>query len=354
MSIKRPNSGINTGVLQFPDIIRPRDWIAGNISGVDYEPRLAVPDWTSYLPSDEWQRNATLDTMACVSFSCNNCIETQLNWMLAEDLLSLETKNWLIEKGYLESNNKINFSDRWLAKVSNTTKDGNYLVVVGDAARKIGLVPEKLWPWDRSKEWSWEEYYKEPPAELYSLAEEFLEHFKINYEWIYTINPFGASDPYPVQEVIKQLHHAPLQIATPVCSPWNTIEVIERCGLSNASHATEKYGFMANVWNDYDSYDPFKKRLALNYQIPYALKIVININKIKPMSDEAKKFLQEHDKQLVLAIPSGRNAYIKGGVAREINTSDRGALAALAVLRENGHGTGIPDVLYDELPKQPF
>jgi hypothetical protein len=56
----------------------------------------------------------------------------------------------------------------------------------------------------------------------------------------------------------------------------------------------------------------------------------------------------------VLATPSGRNAYIKNMVAREIITSDRGALAALAVLRENSFGGGVPDSLYDQFPKEPF
>ena len=37
--------------------------------------------------------------------------------------------------------------------------------------------------------------------------------FEFPYEWIYTINPFGTLDPFPKDEVINQLLHAPLQLA---------------------------------------------------------------------------------------------------------------------------------------------
>ena len=63
---------------------RETDWgFAGAASQIVYKEELPSGDWTPYLPLEEWQwSNIGWDSMACVSFSANNCIETILNHKL--------------------------------------------------------------------------------------------------------------------------------------------------------------------------------------------------------------------------------------------------------------------------------
>ena len=53
------------------------DYIAGGETGIAYEE--ITSEWGDYLPTEEKQRFDLIDTMACVSFSCLNTIESQVN-----------------------------------------------------------------------------------------------------------------------------------------------------------------------------------------------------------------------------------------------------------------------------------
>src|SRR3990167_11069550 len=91
---------------------RPTDYIAGALG---YEVRNPSGDWTPYLPEGEWQYNSHMDSMACVTFSALNSIETQYRFLTGL---------------------KRNFSDRFTAKKSGTTGKGNYLYKVTDSMRQ--------------------------------------------------------------------------------------------------------------------------------------------------------------------------------------------------------------------------
>ena len=110
---------MNTGVILGQ---RKDDWVAGTIP---YEVLNESGDWTSYLPPGEWQRINNKETMACVSFSALNILETLY---------------------YFYTGERRNFSDRFTAYMSGTMKRGNYLWKVGDSIRRDGLVDEKDWP----------------------------------------------------------------------------------------------------------------------------------------------------------------------------------------------------------------
>jgi len=77
--------------------------------------------WKPWLPDGERQSSDNGDSMSCVTFGEINGIETQ------------EKKQTGVQP---------NYSDRWIAKMSNTTPEGNYLTVVADTIRKYGLVLE--------------------------------------------------------------------------------------------------------------------------------------------------------------------------------------------------------------------
>src|SRR3990167_4125317 len=76
-----------------------------------HEVRKPSGDWESVLPPEEKQSNAGGDSLGCVTFAELNGIETQ-------------------EKD--QTGSYVEYSDRWLAKMSGTTKEGNYLWKVAE------------------------------------------------------------------------------------------------------------------------------------------------------------------------------------------------------------------------------
>ena len=108
----------NTGVLEQP--IGSTDYIQDQSSAVAYEEVNPSGDWSAFLPVGESQIGLYGDTLACVTFSALNCLETLQKF-----------------KG-----NDTNYSDRFTAKMSGTTKNGNYLQAVANSIRHDGLVDE--------------------------------------------------------------------------------------------------------------------------------------------------------------------------------------------------------------------
>lgn len=354
---------MNTGLLNFEGLIRPRDWIAGGISGIQYTVLNDSGDWSKYITAHENQRNQYFDTMGCVTWSSGNSLEAIMNLRIAKGLLGgkyshMENLQWLQDNHYLDEHGKVKFSNRWITIQSGTTENGNYLVVVGDAWRKIGAVPYSVLPDNLDQYTSREEWFSLEHSEVercQKIGQEFLQRFEVAYEVIYTVNPFGQSAPYPTEEIAYHLKHAPLQIAIPWCPSMSSGHATP-CGKESSEHAVLLTS-ESNARHIEDHYPPYVKSLTTDYPVPMVLKLVINPKLATPMNEDAKKALEMAERKLVLAVPSGRNAYVKHGVALEI-ASERAGLAALAYIRENAEnlstGLGVKDELYDQWPKKPF
>lgn len=283
MEIIKP--GVNTGVIiQAP---RAGSWIQGQESGLVKEVIEASGQFDVYLPDEESQFRTdeqnvlALDTSACVTFSGTNDIETLINRIRAKGLMPKTHETFLQLGGYInKQSGKVNFSDRFTAKMSGTTQAGNYLEAVGDSIRRDGLLPESDWafpdmsdimiPGDFQKRW--DRYYAEIPNDLKEKAKKFKEYFQINYEWVI----LGTSDNAKLK---ASLVYGPVQIAAAVCSPWSSndgMPPIPACGCG-AGHATLVYGYNdTGAIKDFDSYKSYRKLLAADYCIQwgfqYALK----------------------------------------------------------------------------------
>ena len=70
----------NSGVINLG--LTNADYVAGTLP---YE--VVCRDWKPYLPTGEKQSNRYFDTMACVTFSALNTLETQLNYQMANGTL---------------------------------------------------------------------------------------------------------------------------------------------------------------------------------------------------------------------------------------------------------------------------
>lgn len=163
--------------------LQPEDWSFGS-SGLGLEIRRPDTNWTEFLPTGEKQKRQDEDKMACVTFSALNVIETEFIYQIKNKLIDNKDFKWLQDNGYFDENNRIDFSDRFIAILSGTTKQGNNFKNVAQAIHKYGLIPENLLPY--RKNMIWNEYYnkKDITQTLLNLGQKFLEIFPINYEFV--------------------------------------------------------------------------------------------------------------------------------------------------------------------------
>lgn len=215
---------MNSGLInEYSDEL----WLGADIP---YEVRLESGDWRPYVTRHEKQRDP-LETMACVSFSCNNCLETQYNF-------------FGIDK---------NFSDRALAKMSNTSTNGNTLERVNNTARNVGLLLESQWP-NSPKAETWNDYYKEIPDEIKNKA------VKQNFSY--------AKTSVDKENLKKQLKQSPLQITIPSPHPNHAVTLL---------HVDGDDAYIQDHYN-------YQIRKIKVSSIATALKVVLN----KPFMNQAK------------------------------------------------------------------
>ena len=205
----------NTGLIEGSGT--PSLYIGGTIP---YEVVNESGDWRPYVVRHEKQKDP-LETMACVSFSCNNCLEIQYNF-------------FGIDK---------NFSDRFLAEMSGTTPQGNYLDKVADTARIVGLVDEMDYP-NVPKATTWDEYYKTIPMEIINKA----VPQPISFERV------------SLSDMEKELKQCPLQVTIIAPHPNHAVTLL---------HIEGDKAYIQDHYN-------LQTRKISRSSIAYALKIVLN------------------------------------------------------------------------------
>lgn len=275
----------NTGII-IQDKIAEEDFIAGGVSGIEYKEINPSGNWTDFLPHEEVQKNRYMDSMSCVSYSLLNCLEAQLLFFIEKNLLPKTHLDFLKDNGYM-FNGQPNFADRYLSKMSGTTHLGNYLTKVAGSARNDGILPEKDWGF--GGEFRWNDYYKEIPEELKKKAKKFYDFFEVKYEWV------SIKSSASREELEKQLKHAPLQIAVPICN-WNNA-IITPCGKTKAVHAVMLTNIRSEVLDIFDHYVRYEKKLSMDYPVPYAMKIIL---KIKSINNENMKLYIDGNNNQVL------------------------------------------------------
>ena len=192
-----------------------------------FEERNPSGDWESNLPLEEKQYNDNGDSMSCVTFAEVSEIETQ-------------------EVKINSLDNAPNYSDRWIAKMSGTTRDGNYLWKVADAIRKYGLVREESYPMPPSP-WTWDQYHAEInpvlKAKLLAEGQEWLKKWDVKYESIM----------FDRASLMKHLKMSPLTVVIP-------------------GHAILNFRTTAQVVHYFDTYAPHKKSVP---NVIQAMKVVL-------------------------------------------------------------------------------
>ena len=221
------------------------DWIAGDFSPLDS--KIINPNGVWQTPEVEYQNRWGYDRLACVTYSLLNCIETLY---------------------YYKTGISRNFSDRFLAKMSGTTKLGNSVSTVFDTARKVGLVDESVYP---DIQGGWEEYYKNIPQEIQNTAKDLLANWELFREWIRT-NDKDA--------IFNALKEAPLQVVVAYASGNGYLNPTGKY-----NHAVMCYGAeYGKCWYIFDHYTQSTKTYAWDYEFDCVLKPSLILKENKPMT----------------------------------------------------------------------
>lgn len=143
----------------------------------------------AYLPEGELQKGKD-DLMDCVSRGYINILETKFTYQMRNRRMKSESMVWLWDNGYaVERNGKIfvEFSDRFIAIKSGTTREGNSMKAPAQAIHKFGLIPKKMFPREKL---TWEDYHnpKNITKKMDDLGLEFLKRFAINYDQVFSID----------------------------------------------------------------------------------------------------------------------------------------------------------------------
>lgn len=186
-----------------------KDHKFGGLTALKGDP-LTDGHWLKYVPTNEDQDKG-FPTFACTDFAGTNVFEILLNFEIANNLLETDKLQWLKDNGYIDSNGKVNFSDRFTAITSNTDpSSGNDPHKVAETIRKVGLIPESSLPYDSTITSSSTFYSPKPMTQdLLDKADKFLDIFGTGYD-----------DVYPTPELLKEaLKYSPLSIAVKAWFP---------------------------------------------------------------------------------------------------------------------------------------
>jgi len=243
-----------------------------------FELRVSDSDWNKaqYLPTGEKQRGARGDRLNCVTQSNHNSYELQLNQMIADNTIRYGHLAWLDRNGYIDSNGKVNFSEKFNSILNKTAEyKGNWLYKVADDVRLNGLIPQSMLPEKIDEDW--DTYYNPEqitPAML-KLGKEFLDWFELPYEWV---------DDTTINNLVKQLQHTPLQIVY-------------------ANHAVAEIKNRGELMTYYDSYEPWVKNKTQSSARVF-LKLIINQKIVLP---EEIKIIKDTDSKAVGIWYAARN-----------------------------------------------
>jgi lysozyme len=251
----------------IPTYPKPEDYVMGGETAIKRVKR--TKDWKPYAPALEKQYGLTFDTLSCTSFSFCNVAEFQVNYMIANKELSPEALKWLTDEGYIDSDGKVNFSDKYVAIGSGTTERGNDGRTVAEFVRTNGLIPEKDLPLGEVS--TQKEYLNSAqitPA-MRAKGKLFLKYVKVQWEWLFFDSNAGFNEDLQVNGTIEE---APIMLG--ITTP--------------ATHMTCLYGYDHDTTNFkvFDTYEPFYfENVGSAYNPQIGIRLILTPNKPEVSTD---------------------------------------------------------------------
>lgn len=266
------NKKIPDAVLPEPK--NPKKWIVGSGSGIVYRVEKMDGNWTNVKATFEKQ-NLGLETYTCTNQWGTKTYELQMNYQIAEHQISEENQQWLRDNGYFDVSGNINFSAKAMAIKSGTkAPGGNYISATPEVARTWGLIPESMLPFGKPTNLT--DFFNPnqiTPA-MDKLAAEFNKRFIVEYEEIFDGLTPGWTMKMLNDAIVKHLRQAPLSISIAICAGYHTTNIIPVCP-QKPIHCVGLIADNTDARWIFDSYDPFHKRIAKDYIIPYVMKAII-------------------------------------------------------------------------------
>lgn len=164
-------------------------------------------------------------------------------------------------------------SPRWIGIMAGTdpSKGGNDPHKVCEAIRKHGLIPDDMLPWSDDIKTA-EDYYSFKGADKNKCIEagkKWLEEYEFKHDWVLT----GANTLEEKLNNMKvSITFSPLGSAV---YAWAINDKGQYVRLGSDNHWTEIRAFKDNPITD-DSYEPFEKELAPDFNFFYVKRYIIN------------------------------------------------------------------------------
>lgn len=300
------------GLIFLPN--SPEDWELGAIT--DKVVLFPDGDHTKYLSRGQHQYTNIFDPWVCTNIEEACELEKCFNRLME----IYPTVRPILEKlGFLDDQGKCQISHRALAVTSGTKPGvGNSFKAGLEVIRKIGFVPDKMWPsMDTMDE---AEYFKPLPKEVADFQGEILKYFDVNYESLKVGYNTGCVE-----------NHADLKEARKyggligaVGSPYNYENGVvvgskgDKGSIHGYNHAISIYG--ETVPNDLirDSYEPFDKLFACYYGVGTPKLITVTLKPTK------KKFqlVKEKAKPMYYIMCNESGNYYRVNDGKEIPGGD--------------------------------
>jgi len=247
-------------------------------------------NWTKWLPKKEYQRHARFDDYGCVTHSAQNVLETLLYFKM-DAQGNTDIRDTLRSLDMLDETGRPNFDDWFTVLESGTVPyQGNSQEKVWDTIRKVGLIGQQFIFNDNTSQ---ADYYdrKKITPQMIEKAKKFLEHFKINSEYLQTVGlPVWMGGTKSALSVIEEgLTHSPLQTV-----------------VNNGTHCEETYNTEGSDELSFNSYKGVE-HIRRNYgQHWYHIKAEITLIKklltpelYRKAGTKAIYFLNPEDMKLV-------------------------------------------------------
>jgi hypothetical protein len=238
-------------------------------SSIPYIIRVPNNDWSKYMPIYENQKWGNYDSDDCWCLSSIQNFTFQMNYLLKNNLFSIEALNFFNSNGYI-INGIFQFSELYHEILCGNLNNGGTSEEAWQSFASRGMIPRSMLNYseamasdDTNIQVFITEYYDKSritPA-MKSLANQFLQY--VNIQSI-PINPNLSNINYYLQQ-------SPINIGIPV-NPyqWNQVNVPTNTS-SNICHEVVYYKSMPdNSLPINDQYQPNPKILGAGYYIGVA------------------------------------------------------------------------------------
>ena len=163
------------------------EWVFGSESVEFIYTIKDAKDRILNLPVGEVQKGEE-DTMDCATRGPINILEMLFTHAVRTQQMSRGNIIWLYEKGYVDADERVVFSDAFNAIKSGTSQQGNSMKAPLDSIRKDGLIPKVMLP---LQGWmTWGDYHdkRRITEDMEDLGRAFAKRFSINYEKVFAEN----------------------------------------------------------------------------------------------------------------------------------------------------------------------